>query len=154
MSTNNYSVIRAYIDKNPIATFSTLDKDGTPHGAAVYVCADENHSIVYFLTKQDTIKLKNLRANPKVGLTIVNPSENSTLQAGGLAFEVDEARIIDNVMDKISREHDYANDWLPPIAKIRAGAYAVIGIRLSHARLAHFKGKSIGDEHTFTELEK
>ena len=111
-------------------------------------------TLLYFLTKQETHKLKNLRANPKVGLTIVNPSENSTLQAGGVAFEIDEARIIDDVMDKISRKHDYANDWLPPIAKIRAGAYAVIGIKLSSARLAHFKGKSIGDEQTFTELEK
>lgn len=154
MDTNNYNIIRTYVDKNPIATFSTLGKDGTPHGAAVYVCADENQPVIYFLTKQETLKLKNLRANPKVSLTIVNPSENSTLQAGGMAFEVSEAHTIDTVMDKISREHDYANDWLPPIAKIRAGAYVIIGIKLSNARLARFKGMSIGDEQTFTELKK
>lgn len=154
MSTDNYSVIQAYIDKNPIAIFSTLGEDGTPHGAAVYVCADEYHSIIYFLTKQETLKFKNLRTNSKVGLTIVNPSENSTLQAGGTAFEVNDVHVIDTVMDKISRKHDYANDWLPPIAKIRAGAYVVIGIKLSNARLARFKGMSIGDEQTFTELGK
>lgn len=154
MNTNNYSVIRAYVDKNPIATLSTLSEDGMPHGAAVYVCADENQPTLYFLTKEETHKLENLRSNPKVGITIVNPSENSTLQAGGTAFEVSEANTIDSVMNKISRKHNYANDWLPPIAKIRAGAYTVVGIRLSNARLAHFRGKSIGDEQTFTELEK
>ena len=154
MNINNYSTIRAYIDKNPIATLSTLNEDGMPHGAALYICTDDAQPILYFLTKEETLKLKNLRANPKVGLTIVNPSENSTLQAGGIAFEVNDAHTIDNVMEKISRKHNYANDWLPPIAKIRAGAYAVIGVRLSGARLAHFKGRSIGDEHTFTELVK
>ena len=154
MNTSNYNLIRSYVDKNTIATLGTINEDGVIHSAAIYVCADEDQPIVYFLTKQGTRKLKNLRTHPQVSLTIVNPSENSTLQADGEAFEVSEGHVIDSVMGKISREHDYANDWLPPIAKIRAGAYVVVGITLTSARLAHFKGKSIGDEHTFTELGK
>lgn len=154
MNTSNYNLIRSYVDKNAIATLSTINEDGVIHGAAIYVCADEDRPVVYFLTKQDTRKFRNLRAHPQVSLTIVNRSENSTLQADGEAFEVSEAHVIDSVMEKISREHDYAHDWLPPIAKIRAGAYVVVGITLSSARLAQFKDKAIGDKQTFTELGK
>lgn len=152
MNAHSYNQIREYIDKNPIATLGTLNNDGTPHGAAVYICADAHGPIVYFITKQETLKLKNLRTHPNVSLTVVHPSENSTLQASGRADEINDAKTIDIVMDTIARKHDFAADWLPPIAKLRAGAYVVIGVHLSSARLAYFKDASIGDEHIFTEL--
>jgi len=153
MNTDSYNDIRAYIDKNPIATLGTVNQDGSPAGAVVYVCASQTYPIVYFLTKQETNKLQNLRNYPQASLTIVNPSENSTLQANGSASEVEDGITIDMVMDKISREHDYAKDWLPPIAKLRAGAYIIVQIKLSRARLAYFKGMTIGDERIFTELK-
>lgn len=152
MQVNNYDVIRIYIDQNPIATLGTIDSEDLPRGAAVYICADANRPIVYFITKQATAKYQNLRDHPQVSLTIVNPSENSTIQANGEASEVSDARTIDMVMDKITRAHDSAASWLPPIAKIRAGAYVIIKVEISQARLAHFKGMAIGDEHIFTNL--
>jgi general stress protein 26 len=151
-SKNMDDEILTYIDRNPIAILGTLNPDGTPHGAVVYACLmDDRRHTIYFLTKTETAKYKNLRDRLHVSLTIVNPEENSTLQAGGTAHEVHDPQVIDAVMKKIVRAHTTAKEWLPPIAKLRAGAYVVVGIQVSRARLAYFKGMQIGDEHIFTE---
>lgn len=151
MNTGTYNNIRTYVDHHPIATLGTINPDGSPHGAIVYVCADGTRPTVYFITKQATRKYKNLIERHQVSITIVNPSENSTLQANGRTFEVQEPVVIDTVMKRIADEHVSAKEWLPPIAKLRAGAYVIIGIELTHARLAQFKGRVIGDEHIFTK---
>jgi general stress protein 26 len=146
----SYGVIRSYINQNPIATLGTINSDGTPHGAAVYVCADDSRPVVYFLTKVGTQKYKNLNGDDLVSITIVNPSENSTLQANGRATRVKGAQTMNTIMDKITRIHAQAAEWLPPLAKLRAGAYVIIGVTIERARLAHFKDAKIGDEHIFT----
>lgn len=150
-SESSYGAIRSYIDRNPIATLGTINADGTPHGAVVYVCADDSHPVVYFLTKTGTQKYKNLSSNERVSITVGNPSENSTLQASGRADHVEDAVTLDMVMKKITRTQTSAIEWLPPLSKLRAGAYVVIGVTVERARLAQFKGVEIGSEHIFTE---
>lgn len=147
-----YSKIATYIDYNPIAVLGTTNLDGTPYGAVVHVCTDDHRHIVYFLTKTETHKYKNLIARDQVSLTIANPVENSTLQASGRAVVVRDPKTVDMVVKKITRAHATSSEWLPPIAKIRAGSYVIVGIEVWHARLAQFKGASIGDEHIFTQV--
>lgn len=144
-----YSKIRAYIDQHPIATLGTINDDGSPHGAIIYICADINHPIVYFITKQKTRKYQNLSDRNQVSLTLVHPEDNSTVQANGRAFDVQDAKSIDTIMKKIAFDHISAREWLPPIAKLRAGVYEVVGIELSRARLARFSGMTIGSEDIF-----
>ena len=145
--------ILSYIDLNPVATLGTVNDDGTPHGSVVYVCTDDHRSVVYFLTKTETQKYKNLSARPIVSLTIANPDENSTVQASGMAAEIQDPQIIDTVMNKLTRLHVSAVDWLPPVSKLRAGPYVLVGITLRRARLAEYRGMSIGDERIFTQIE-
>jgi general stress protein 26 len=152
MDIDAYNKILSYVDKNPIATLGTVDLDGVPHGAAVYVCADDYRRVVYCLTKTETQKYKNIKNNSNVSLTVVNPAENSTLQATGRAFDVTDAKLTDVVMKKINRVHASAPEWLPPLAKINAGVYTLVGIELAHARLAQFKDRAIGDIDIFTEM--
>lgn len=148
------SAILSYIDTNPIATLGTINLDGSPHGAIVYVCTDISKPVVYFITKTGTAKYKNLRADKHVSLTITHPTENSTLQAQGTAEEIQDAQIIDDAMNRLTKLHVNATDWLPPIAKIHAGAYVLVGITLKWARLAEYEGMSIGDEHIFTQMSE
>jgi general stress protein 26 len=147
---SNQHEIAAYIKANPVMVLGTVDEHNSPHGAAVYVClVAADH--LYFVTKTETQKFKNITHNPKVSVTIVNPSENSSLQAvGGVHIEKD-AQIIEMVMEKMTKIYAHSADWLPPIAKLRAGAYQIVGIKLHHARLAQFKGKHAGSQHIFKE---
>lgn len=144
--------IMTYIDRNPIATLGTINEDGTSHGAIIYVCTDDHQTKVYFLTKSETTKNKNLRRDDRVSLTIANPGENSTLQANGIATEINDPQVIDAAMDKLTRLHVNAVDWLPPISKLRAGPYILVSVEITRARLAEFQGMSIGDERIFTQI--
>jgi len=152
MDNDAYSKMLAYIDENPLAIIGTLNPDGSPHGAVVYICPDDRRHAVYFITKTGTQKYKNIGEHDRVSLTVVNPADNSTLQANGQAFIVNDAAIIDMTVKQITRQHALAVEWLPPIAKIRAGAYVVVGVKIVSARLSQFNGMEIGDERIFTRV--
>jgi general stress protein 26 len=151
MSSINNAKIRAYINNNPVAVLGTVDKAGLPHGAAVYVYAAAADKL-YMVTKNETAKYKHLQDADAVSVTIVNMAENSTLQAGGRATVVNDAQTVEMVIEKMTYIYAHATDWLPPLAKIRAGAYAVMRIQLSYARLAQYGSAEPGDSHIFTEL--
>src|ERR1044072_6426257 len=95
-----YQKIASYINDNPIATFGTVGTDGSPHEAVVYVCPDQEKHIVYYLTKSQTKKYTDLQSHDMVSLTIVNPSQNSTLQATGKAFTVKGSHALDMITKK------------------------------------------------------
>lgn len=145
-----YAKIAEYVRSNSLATIGTIDEDGTPHGSVVYVCVADHHPTIYFVTKNGTRKYKNLIDRPDVSVTIVNPLEVSTLQAKGQASLVRDPATLDMITTNISRSQVMATEWLPPISKIRAGEYAMIGIELTEARLANYKGKVIGEAGIFT----
>jgi len=153
MDTNysTYDKIKQYIDANPIATLSTINLDGSPYGAAVYVCTDDTRRVIYFLTKTGTKKYKNLSSRDQVSLTIVNPDQNSTLQLNGRAVATHDSNTIDMVVKKITRTHASASEWLPPVSKLHAGSYVIVAVEVWHARLAQFDGMEMGDEHIFTQ---
>lgn len=149
-TTSNQHKIVTYIKGNPVMVVGTISKDGSPHGAAVYVCTTSSEQ-VYFVTKTETQKFKNIENNPHVSVTIVNPADNSTLQAVGRAYVEDNAQTIEMIMGKMAEIYAHSSDWLPPLAKLRAGPYQVVGIKLKHVRLAHFQGEHAGSERIFKE---
>ncbi len=48
-------------------------------------------------------------------------------------------------MSKITTIYAHGADWLPPIVKIRAGDYRIVGVKVHEARLAHYKNFRPGD---------
>lgn len=151
MSNERYNQeIIQYITDHPLMALGTVDEKGHPHGAAVYVYAATAERL-YFITKTETKKFKNLLHTPYASVTIGDASENSTLQAGGTTKVVESAILIEKVMQEFTHIYAKSVDWLPPIAKIRAGAYQVVEITLKYTRLAQFKDKHAGDEHIFHE---
>jgi general stress protein 26 len=140
-----------YIKANPVMVLSTVDDLGVPHGAAVYVYA-KSAKKVYCVTKTDTRKLQNLRANPHAAITIVNTAENSSLQATGHAETVQDAAEIEEAMGGMAALYAKGPDWLPPITKLRAGPYQVVAITLKHVRLARYLNEHPGSKTIFTEV--
>lgn len=147
-----YAKIASYINDNPIAVLSTIGKDGAPRGAAIYVYADQEKHRVYFLTKSQTQKYIDIQSNESVSLTIVNPRENSTVQATGKAFTVHDSQALDAVTKQMVRANPLASEWIPPVSKLEAGHYVVVEVKLTHARLAEFAGMELNREEIFTEV--
>lgn len=146
-----YFKIMNYIERNPLATLSTVNDDGTPHGAVVYICALSNQTVC-FITKNLTQKYVNVTERPAVSLTIGNDAESSTLQLTGQASVVDNPELMETILKKITQVHARMAEWLPPLAKLRAGNYAIIAVKVTRARLGEFKGLDIGSRHIFTEI--
>lgn len=145
------SKIMKYIEHNPMAVLSTVNDDGTPHGAVVYICGIGNQKI-YFITKNLTQKYVNLIERPAVSLTIGNDKESSTLQISGRAGVVNDPNMLEIAMQKMHSVHAMMAEWLPPISKLRAGSYAIIGVTIDKARLGEFKGLAIGSRDIYTEI--
>lgn len=151
--TENRLKVMRYIDAHPVVVLSTLDEYHRPYGSVVYaVSGDHNTKMhVYFLTKEDTAKFHNLRARPAVSITTYDEDSISCLQAQGHAALERDPHVIDRVMKQLTRTHAHAAEWLPPIAKLRAGNYVMVGVTISHARIGEFKGAPIGSQHIFTD---
>lgn len=147
-----YAKVESFIDHNSLGVLGTVNDDGTPHGAVVNMCTIDHNPVVYFITKNGTQKYKNLVARPTVSITIFDGQDNSTLQAKGQASVVQDAVTLDKITTRITRSLAVTSEWLPPLTKIRAGEYAMIGVELTSARLAEYKGKEIGDKDIFTEI--
>lgn len=141
-----------YIKANPVMVLSTVDDLGVPHGAAVYAYAKSGKK-VYCITKTDTRKFQNLRANPHVAITIVNTAENSSLQATGHAETAQDAAEIEDVMGNMAEIYAQGPDWLPPVTKLRAGPYQVVGITLKDVRLARYLHQHPGSKTIFKEMK-
>jgi general stress protein 26 len=147
--------VMRYIDEHPVVVLSTLDDYNRPYGAVVYAVSGDHQTKMhlYFITKSDTAKFHNIQARPAVSITNYDEADVSTLQAQGHAEVEHDPRVIDMVMKQLTRTHAHAAEWLPPIAKLRAGPYVLVGITVSYARIGEFKGKPIGSEDIFTETK-
>ena len=147
--------VMRYVDEHPIVVLGTLDDYHRPQGAVVYaVSGDPSTKMhIYFLTKEDTEKFHNLKARPAVSITSYDEQDVSTLQAQGHAEIERSPQVIDKVMKQLTRTHAHAAEWLPPIAKLRAGSYIMVGITITHARIGEFKGAPIGGHDIFTEVK-
>jgi general stress protein 26 len=152
-SSNEYDKVMSYIDAHPVAVLSTINSDGTPHSAVVYVVTASHHTIC-FITRNLTRKYQNLYERSEVSIAIYDERDSSTLQATGKAFVANNDNMLEYVLDKISKIHAERADWQPPIKKLReSGDYVVIGIELSTARLAEYQGLDAEGSDFFTEYK-
>lgn len=141
-----------YIKEHPVAVLSTTDQNQMVYGAAVYICATSANQL-YFVTKTQTQKFQNIQSNPQAAITIVDPNTTSSLQANGQTKTIKDASLIELIMAKMAKIYAHAPDWLPPITKIRAGAYQVVEIQVQEARLAHYQGFRPGDSRIFSQIQ-
>lgn len=124
----NYSEAIAYLRAHETAVFSTLDKQGTISGAVVYYYIDKNNNI-YILTKSHTKKAQNIMTNAQVALTVFEPTGMQTVQLQGVASIEENKEIQAQVFNQIVKNRYYSEKIdLPPMTKIKKGAYAVIKI--------------------------
>jgi pyridoxine/pyridoxamine 5'-phosphate oxidase len=92
-SSPNYQKIMGYIDRLHAAVISTVNPDGTPHSAVVYLIAASHHTVC-FATRNQTQKYKNLLERPTVSPTMFDEKASSTMQATGRAYVVDDDHML------------------------------------------------------------
>ena len=99
-------------EKPTIAHISTLYPDGTPHVTPVWVDYDADADRVLVNTERDRQKERNLRENPKVGVSMVDPDNPyRNLSVSGEASELTTEGAREHI-DELARRYtgdDYAN---------------------------------------------
>lgn len=69
------------LERNMVMRLATVDRDGYPHVTPIWYVADREGDKVYFSTPEDTRKARDVRAFPKVSLTVDEGAYYFELQA-------------------------------------------------------------------------
>lgn len=137
-------IISEYINNHPLAVLSTVDGEGKPHGTTLYAGSDDRFN-VYFMTKVETGKARNIRGNPNVALTFSGEEHQTTLQISGKALEVtvpDENALAFQVIGSLRHE---SKDFRLPISRFEAGPYIVFKVQVENALLTDYEHSSRSD---------
>lgn len=117
-----------FLKQNKIGVLATANAEGAPHGTLVYYVIDNDFNL-YFVTKLDTTKAKNIAQNPRVAFVVGTKDEPVTAQLQGKAAHFQgptEVKLIDQIL-AIAHTGNY--HW-PPILQIQAGKPAVFVIEV------------------------
>ncbi|MDZ7786403.1 MAG: pyridoxamine 5'-phosphate oxidase family protein [Candidatus Saccharibacteria bacterium] len=127
-----------FLGKNDVGVLSTIDREGTVHGAVVSYVVEPNGAI-YVLTKSDTTKARNIRTNGQVAFTVFDKYELTTMQINGLASVETDQDTKNNIFHKINRPRETSiGSSLAPVARLNAGSFVVMRIDIMEASLRKY----------------
>jgi|SRR5579862_6702583 len=94
---------RAFLRDNPfVGVVTTLRRDGSPHSTVVWV--DEHDGRILFNTAEGRCKPRELRADPRVSILVLDPSDAYRwLAASGTAELTHEGA--DEQIDKLAKKY-------------------------------------------------
>jgi uncharacterized pyridoxamine 5'-phosphate oxidase family protein len=128
-----------FLKHHDVCVLSTVNKAGDVSGATVYYVTDEENNM-YILTKTGTEKSKNVLNHNQVALTIFETEIPKSLQLKGRASIVIDQNLKLVVFDQLSRMRRYGAELnLPPVTKLKHGAYEVLRIVLESAKYVDYK---------------
>lgn len=126
---------------------ATADTAGNPHASVVYYNFNDDYSL-YFATKTETQKYKNIEENKQVAFVTYDEESQSSMQISGHIDIVDDEdlrRDIINNMFRLSAE--ISKRELPPAEKLYAGDYVALKLSPLVMRMAIYaRPDSEGDD--------
>lgn len=108
------------LNEQQIGVLSSIDSDNNVHGSTMFFIADELLNF-FFLTKSNTRKHENIKANNRVALTVIFLRDQKTVQAEGIIEELPHGtqqfrNIISQFAVKNAEQDEIS--WPPPLAKL------------------------------------
>ena len=123
-------------------TLSTVGSDGRPTGSVIHYITDKDDNF-YFLTKADTKKSQNIEHNDRVALTIHPSGSLKALYVEGVAEPVTDPLTRQQIYEHIAQTRQYHEGIkLPPVVKIKAGAYIAYRIKPKRSELIDYSETS------------
>lgn len=144
-------LISTFLADNYSGVIATADSAANPHGAVVYYLPDPDYSL-YFVTKEETQKYKNIEQNKQVAFVIYNEETQTSLQIFGQVVIVDDMeRKTEAIKNMTNTSLSRSNTLLPPAYKLDAGEYAVVQLVPQVMKMAIY-ARSDADEDLYEEL--
>lgn len=142
-NTPEHKRAHAFLKKHQMGVLSTASEAGTVWGASVYFLTDDNLNI-YFVTRSETFKYKNIEAQPFAALTVTDSEAQITVQLSGKITTMPVKKYMDVFFDKFAAmrpEGDY--HWAPPVDKVHKGSYMPLQLTPSHLQYANYGKRRI-----------
>ena len=140
MSLNASSDLVDFLKRNHIAVIASANKEGArPHAAVVFYATDSKMNL-YFLTKKDTTKSRNIETNPQASAVIFEPELLRTAQIYGSISRVEDQSMMDKakrIMAKYASQT--AGTGITPISKLNAGEEILYRLTPQSIRLGDYK---------------
>jgi nitroimidazol reductase NimA-like FMN-containing flavoprotein (pyridoxamine 5'-phosphate oxidase superfamily) len=129
-----------FLKNNHVAVLATANKEtATPHAASVFFATDSQLNL-YFLTKENTTKSKNLATNPQAAMVIYEAEILKTAQILGTVSPVKNDAMMQKalrIMAKYSKQ--VSGTQTTPISKLDAGDYILYALTPQSIRLGDYK---------------
>lgn len=127
-----------FLSKHGVGVLATSSTEGRPHAATVYLTYDQQLNI-YFVTKKNTQKSRNLQSNNHAAIAIYDAASQTTVQAEGVVLEVTDVEQATWVINDIWRiALDISPTSPPPQTRLTAGGYVVYKLITPSLRMATF----------------
>jgi hypothetical protein len=140
-----------FLFETSIGVLSSTDPDGDPHGAVIYYTINKDFE-VEFLTKSETKKYDNLIHNDHVMLTVFEPLTQTTVQLTGVANEIKDGFIMDEIAGRVLGTSLKTSDaGLMPLNKLEAGSFIAFQIKPLQVRMAVYARPDPGDYNELFE---
>lgn len=127
-SPESLELIKNFLNGRYSGVLATADAAANPHAAVIYYRIDKD-LCVYFGTKRETQKFKNIEENKQVALVVYDEVAQTTLQVFGRVQIIDDHNKKQEVIDNIFQSSaERSMTTLPPIEKLWAGDYIAVKI--------------------------
>lgn len=145
-----------FLKKEYLGTVSTVNVEGKPNAATIYFLTDEDFNI-FFLTKKNSHKCKNIETQNEVVLTITDPGKKETLSIHGKAsIEPNNSKMIKKMTTFLSGMFNQGEkfDIVLPILEY-AGIVATIRIEPYEFSMSSYSQSGLSQKVvTIDELRK
>ncbi len=127
-----------FLNTHYLGVLSSVGRTGIISGSAVYYLTKD--SKIYFITKSETEKARNIISNPQIAFTVFEELTYETLQISGIALVVTDIETRNQVFQNILKIRNMQdNVTTPPVTKLNQGSYVVFEIGITEAKYHKYK---------------
>lgn len=144
--------LSTFLSKNQVGVLATVSATGKPHAATIYFTFDRQLDI-YFITKRDTQKSRNLQHTNWAAIAVYDASSQATVQAEGTVAEVTDAKQLEWIFNDIWHiATKISANSAPPQSQLTAGGYIVYRLSAPSLRMATFIRRDPADYDKIFEI--
>ncbi len=135
--------IRDFLMQHVVAIIATKTTDERyPHLAPVFYLTNPD-LILYFMSHEDSNKIKHILVNPRITIAITDQATLTTLQLKGVANIVEDSAKKIEMLDKLHRvSNEGSGKSMPPITKLSDKPLVVFEFTPEWFRYSNFLGRT------------
>lgn len=134
--------INSFIKEHFTAILATVDDAGQPYSSTIFYVLGKNNGL-YFVTKSQTAKYKNLQEHNKAAITVLQPDKPIAVNLTGTVAEITEDDGAEDIRQEIFKmSYKKLGDYAP-IIKLNKGSFGVFCFTPNYAKLTDYT-KPIG----------